>query len=146
MKVEKITFSAGPHRGERTVSTQELKDWHKENYGKYADSWHVFEDGWKSTSKKSPEKGGLFIDIAPEDAPVVSFTDKYGKKHVGILKSFGFEKFLGKVTCIVRSNRVNPFHQGENLVEGTINCMLMPKHLTLVEGVMPKLPAEPTMK
>lgn len=115
------------------------------NHKKYLDSdCHQYSDGWRSTCIETPEQGGIFMDI--ENSPVVTFSDKYRRKHTGILTSFYYEKYADKILCTVRSTTVNPFYNGDNLVDGAMSYLISLKQAKLISGEMPKTPNKPTFK
>lgn len=78
----------------KTISKQDLFSKIKADYENSAknDFFHLFDNGWKSTSQKSPMLGMIFCEIEPKDMAWVKFTDKYGNKYQGFLNSIYYEK------------------------------------------------------
>lgn len=134
--MESISIKVTDH-GIRKVSVESLLKNHKNTFGEDHDKYHKFENGWMSTSTKSPELGGIFMDI--ENPAVVQFTDKYNRLHTGILQSVKFEKSLNRVFASVKSTEVNQFHDGDNLIDGCLNCLVSLESLTVIEGELPNV-------
>ena len=51
---------------------------------------HTFPNGWFSTNKENPEAGHIYTPV--ENGEIISFKDKSGVSHVGVVNEIVLEK------------------------------------------------------
>lgn len=141
--IETVAFN-NKRNGERSVSIDDVKAEAAKRKEQGRSNWFKFNDGWLSTSQSKPLEGGLFKYI--ENPPIVSFTDKYRHVHTGILYQLKYMKHNNSIAGSVISTYVNPYHNGDKLIDGTINYLVSLSSLTVIEGKLPTIGALPTLK
>ena len=96
-------------------------------------AWHRFDNGWLSTSTKTPMQGGIFLPV--KDGAFVSFTTKWGDRVTGIVTCFDYEKSMDKVfLSVLTPEEISPgfYHR----------YMVSRRQLTILSGTI-EMPATP---
>lgn len=111
-------------------------------------AWTTYADlggGWTSTAKWDPARGCVGC-VQQGEAPLVTFVDKYGRRHTGIVWRWSFRdgRVSPTVICTDRVGRPSGYGTGMDAAKYSVTA----RQLTVLEGelVAPKPPVVPARK